>query len=260
MVANVAIQISAWWGDMTPSEEEMQWNRERIMLAQNFDIKELMTMTNPQVLKHFVDNVDMRGPQQHYPDKESYARAIEGVRKKPIKSLSHSPGIVTDGDNDWLWIDLYPVEFLANEEMGNYDAFSEFNESLGENESLTYYNFCYNLKEWLGAWNKELQFSGLGSKQIMSKLSAGRMPLIESFKTIPPTSGSFLTITDSVQLDVDATYNRLMDNPQYQRLKDLGIYLMSSEAATDFRRLLGNLTNPILNWTQTSVDDLLNFK
>ncbi len=250
MVANVAIQISAWWGDMTPSQE-MQWNRDRIMLSQNFDIKELMTMTNPQVLKHFVDNVDMRGPQQIYADREGYAKAIEGVRKKPIKSLSHSPGVVTEGDNDWLWIDLYPVEFLAHE--GNSHAFGEFNEALGENESMTYYNFCYNLKEWLGAWNKELQFAE-DFQQIMSKLSAGRMPLIESFKTIPPTS------TDSVELDVDATYNRLMDNPQYQRLKDLGIYLMSSEAATDFRRLLGNLTNPILNWTQTSVDDLLNFK
>ena len=253
MVANVAIQISVWWGEITPKEDNAaftSFSGERIMLAQNFDIKELMTMTNQQVLKHFVDNVDMRGPQQHYPDKESYARAIEGVRKKPIKSLSYSPGVTTDGDNDWLWIDLYPVEFLAHDEMGD---FALFNESLGENDRMTYYNFCYNLPAWLGAWNKELQFAG-GSKQIMSKLLAGRMPLIESFKTI------LLPNFEPVELDLDETYNRLIVNPQYQRLKDLGIYLMSSVAATDFKRLLGNLTNPILNWTQTSVDDLLNFK
>ena len=255
MVANVAIQISVWWGEMIPSGESLaftSFSGERIMLAQNFDIKELMTMTNQQALKHFVDNVDMRGPQQIYPDKEGYAKAIEGVRKKPIKSLSYSPGVITDGDNDWLWIELYPVEYLAREEMGD---FTQFNESLGENDRMTYYNFCYSLPAWLGAWNKVLQFAG-GSKEIMSKLLAGRMPLIESFKTIPPTAVS----DPPVELDLDETYNRLIVNPQYQRLKDLGIYLMSSVAATDFKRLLGNLTNPILNWTQTSVDDLLNFK
>jgi hypothetical protein len=79
------------------------------------------------------------------------------------------------------------------------------------------------------------------------------MPLFESFKTIPDYVGP-------PGIYVDETYTNLIDNPEYQRLKDFGIYLMSSEAATDFRRLLGNLTNSILNWTQTSVDDLLNFK
>lgn len=255
MVANVAIQISVWWGEITPKEDNAaftSFSGDRIMLAQNFDIKELMTMTNQQALKHFVDNVDMRGPQQIYADKEGYAKAIEGVRKRPIKSLSYSPGVVTDGDNDWLWIDLYPVEFLTHEDTSS--DFAQFNEALGENDRMTYYNFCYNLKEWLMGWNKELQFIG-SSKHIMSKLLAGRMPLIESFTTAPSGLSG-----ESLELDIDITYKRLMANPEYQRLRDLGIYLMSSEAATDFRRLLGNLTNPILNWTQTSVDDLLNFK
>ncbi|MHA1286410.1 MAG: hypothetical protein ACTSPB_03285 [Candidatus Thorarchaeota archaeon] len=248
MVANVAIQISAWWGEIEESTAFTSFSGQRIMLAQNFDIKELMTMTNQQALKHFVVNVDMRGPQQIYADKEGYAKAIDGVRNKPIKSLSYSPSSITDGDNDWLWIDLYPVEFLAHEDTES--EFAMFNESLGDDESLNYFNFCYNLKEWLTAWNRQLNFSG-ESYGIMSKLKAGRMPLIESF--IYPTH-------PLMELNVDETYNRLMDNPEYQRLKDLGIYLMSSEAATDFRRLLGNLTNSILNWTQTSVDDLLIFK
>tara|TARA_B100000900_G_C20574554_1_gene714780 strand:+ start:559 stop:1317 length:759 start_codon:yes stop_codon:yes gene_type:complete len=252
MVANVAIQISAWWGDTSPQDPAgfTSFAADRIMLSQNFDIKKLMTMTNQQALKHFVDNVDMRGPQQMYADNESYARAIEGIRKKPIKSLSYSPGVTTDGDNDWLWIDLYPAEFLTHEDTDSY--FAMFNESLGENDRMTYYNFCYDLKEWLGAWNKELQY-GQGAKEIISKLSAGRMPLFESFKTIPDYVGP-------PGIDIDETYTNLIDNPQYQRLKDLGIYLMSSDATTDFKRLLGNLTNSILNWTQTSVDNLLNFK
>jgi hypothetical protein len=250
MVANVAIQISAWWGEIDDPTAFTSFSGQRIMLAQNFDIKKLMTMTNQQALKHFVVNVDMRGPQQIYADKEGYAKAIDRVRNKPIKSLSYSPSSITDGNNDWLWIDLYPVEFLAHEDTES--EFAMFNESLGDDESLNYFNFCYNLKEWLTAWNRQLQFTE-GSKKIISKLSAGRMPLFESFKTIPDYVGP-------PGINVDETYTNLIDNPEYQRLKDFGIYLMSSEAATDFRRLLGNLTNSILNWTQTSVDDLLNFK
>ena len=50
-----------------------------------------------------------------------------------------------------LWIDLYPVEFLAHE-IETPTHLVSLTKHLEKNESMTYYNFCYNLKQWVGAY------------------------------------------------------------------------------------------------------------
>jgi len=272
----VQIHISIWGGDYPvkeiPSTREIQENR--IMLYQNFIWGEMQEKLKNKEYYQLLSEIVYGKRNQHLsygPDPKPRTREekLNKLKTMDIKSLSYGALDTTTRDNmqeinnDWAWIDFYPPDFDFNTEFKDdndaHAVFTALFNALQEQESLTFNNFCNDPTRWLETYSRTFNYTFAGQSFLESdfKNYVKSLPIISKF-----TFDFKLSSKTIYEITIDAAQStaRLVLGDGWKELEGFGAYLMSNQAVQDFKRIIQK--NPVfaLNWIQSDVEELLNFK
>ena len=186
------------------------------------------------------------------------------LKTMDIKSLTYGAlDNMKDINNDWAWIDFYPPDFdFKRASVDDNDvqaAFRALFNALTEVESLTLNNFCNDPNQWVESYAETFNSNLAGQSFLESDFKdyVASLPIISEFGFDFKISSK--TIYD-IEIDEAQSASRLVLSDGWKELSDFGAYLMSNQAVQDLRRIVQKNPAFALNWLQTDVEDLLNFK
>ncbi len=266
----VQIHISVWGGDYpvkeVPNTREIDTNR--IMLHQNFIWSEMQEKLKNKQYYQLLSEIVFGEKNQHIsyasePPRFRQAR-LNLLKTMDIKSLTYGAlDNSQDINNDWAWIDFYPPNFDFNRvSVDDNDVQAVFRvlfNALQEEEGLTLNNFCNDPNQWVesyaGTFNSNLAGQTFLESDFKDYVTS--LPIISEFGFDYERAA---TAIYDIKIDEAQSASRLVLSDGWKELSDFGAYLMSNQAVQDLRRIVQKNSVFALNWLQTDVEDLLNFK